>query len=80
MVPVYNLKMDPGEQYDRIFGGAALNQLNDTFKKYPNIPIVPGCATFGASVPSFVGHNVFEGKWPQAEGIHPEAKKLPLHK
>jgi arylsulfatase len=107
---VYNLKMDPGEQYERMMGGAApttangalqnspgrwlggdtawtvglatvtLNELNETFKKYPNIPIIPGGATVGAAVPSFVSHRVFEGKWPHAKGVPQAVKEMPTEK
>jgi arylsulfatase A-like enzyme len=107
---VYNIKMDPGETYERMMGGAApttangalqnspgrwlgsdtawtlglatasLGQLNDTFKKYPNIPIIPGGATIGAAVPSFVPHTVLEGKWPPADNMHPGAREIPTDK
>ena len=102
--------MDPGEEYERMMGGAApttangalqnspgrwlggdtawtvglatvyLGQLNDTFKKYPNIPLIPGGATIGAAVPSFVPHTVLEGKWPPADHMHPGAKEIPTDK
>jgi arylsulfatase A-like enzyme len=79
---LYNLQMDPGEQYDMIFNGAAprdasvlgtspgrysgadngwtmaiatplINQISDTFKKYPNIPTVLAGASLGADLPQF---------------------------
>jgi len=104
---VYNLKMDPGEEYDRFMGGAAptsvngalqtssgrwlggdnawtaalqtvaLTRLNDTFAKYPNIPLIPGGSTIGADVPHFVPTKIFEGKLPSA---HPAAKEIPTDK
>jgi arylsulfatase len=110
MAAVYNLKMDPGEHYDRFMGGAAptsgsgavqtspgrwlggdtawtvalqtaaISQLNDTFAKYPNIPIIPGGATIGSDVPSFVPTKVFEGEWPAADNMHPAAKEIPVDK
>jgi arylsulfatase len=110
MMALYNLKMDPGESYDRFFGGAApttangaiqtspgrwvggdttwsvvlaageVFRLNDTFKKFPNVPIIKGGATIGSDVPSFVTHKVFEGKWPMAEGMHPAVKEAPTRK
>jgi hypothetical protein len=57
-----------------------LGQLNDTFRKYPNIPIIPGGATIGAAVPSFVPNTVLEGKWPPADNMHPAAKEIPTDK
>jgi len=110
MASVYNLKMDPGEEYDRFMGGAsptsgsgavqtspgrwqggdtawtlalvnvAMNKLNETFAKYPNVPIIPGGATIGAEVPSFVPTKLFEGKLPGAENAHPAVKEIPTHK
>jgi len=104
---VYNLKMDPGEEYDRFMGGAAttsvngalqtspgrwlggdtawtaglqtvaLTRLNDTFAKYPNVPLIPGGSTIGADVPHFVPTMIFEGKLPPA---HPAAKDIPTEK
>ncbi|MBV8569130.1 MAG: arylsulfatase [Acidobacteriaceae bacterium] len=79
---LYNLQMDPGEQYDMIFNGAAprdagvlatspgryagadngwsvalagyvINQVSDSFKKYPNIPTVLAGASLGADLPEF---------------------------
>jgi hypothetical protein len=58
----------------------ALNKLNATFAKYPNIPIIPGGATIGADVPSFVPTKLFEGKLPGAENAHPAAKEIPIEK
>jgi len=110
MASVYNLKMDPGEEYDRFMGGAsptsasgamqtspgrwqggdtawtlalvnvAMNKLNETFAKYPNVPIIPGGATIGAEVPTFVPTKLFEGKLPAAENAHPAVKDIPTHK
>ena len=110
MGAVYNLKMDPGEHYDRFMGGAAptsgsgaiqtspgrwqggdtawtvalqtvaISQLNETFAKYPNIPLIPGGATIGSDIPSFVPNKVFEGKWPPADNMHPAAKEIPTNK
>jgi arylsulfatase A-like enzyme len=107
---VYNLKMDPGETYERMMGGAApttangslqlspgrwqggdtawtvglatvvLSKLNETFKKYPSIPIIPGGATIGAAVPSFVPHTVLEGKWPPSDNLPDGMKELPTDK
>jgi arylsulfatase A-like enzyme len=107
---VYNMKMDPGEMYERMMGGAApttangalqlspgrwlgsdtawtvglatvtLDKLNETFKKYPNIPLIPGGATIGAAVPSFVPHTVLEGKWPPADNLPPGLKEIPTDK
>ena len=104
---VYNLKMDPGETYDRFMGGAAptsvngalstsagrwqggdtawtaalqtvaLTRLNDTFAKYPNVPLIPGGSTIGADVPHFLPTKIFEGKMPAA---HPAAKEIPTEK
>lgn len=104
MVALYNIKMDPGEEYDRFFGGAAptaasgalqmspgrwqgadggwtlaiagmaLGKLNETFEKYPNVPIVPSGATIGAEAPSFVPHKVFLGEFPKQ---HPAMKDFP---
>ena len=104
---VYNLKMDPGETYDRFMGGSAptsvhgalstsagrwqggdtawtaalqtvaLTQLNDTFAKYPNVPLIPGGSTIGADVPHFVPTKIFEGELPSA---HPAAKDIPTEK
>jgi arylsulfatase A-like enzyme len=84
---VYNLQMDPGEQYDMVFNGAAprtagvlgtspgryagadngwtmvypttiVQQLTDSFKKYPNIPTLAGGASIGSDLPEFVVPNV----------------------
>jgi arylsulfatase A-like enzyme len=100
MPAVYNLKMDPGEQYERFMGGAApttangalqnspgrwqggdtawtlslvgaaLEPLNQTFRDFPNIPIIPGGSTIGADVPAFHAQTVFEGKLPAAGSAH----------
>jgi arylsulfatase len=77
------LQMDPGEQYDMVFNGAApktagvlgtspgryagadngwtmvypvtiVQQLTDSFKKYPNIPTSAGGASIGSELPEFV--------------------------
>ncbi len=107
---VYNLKMDPGETYERMMGGAApttangalqlspgrwlggdtawtvglatvvLSKLNETFKKFPNIPLIPGGATIGAAVPSFVPHTVLEGKWPPSDNLPAGIEEIPTDK
>ena len=58
----------------------AMNQLNETFAKYPNVPIIPGGATIGAEVPHFVPTKLFEGSLPGAENAHPAVKDIPMHK
>jgi len=60
--------------------GVAMNKLNATFAKYPNVPIIPGGATIGAEVPNFVATKLFEGKLPAAENAHPAVKDIPTHK
>jgi arylsulfatase len=107
---VYNLQMDPGEEYERFMGGSApttasgalqnspgrwqggdtawtvalvgaiLEPLNQTFRDYPNVPIVPGGSTIGADVPSFHAKQVFEGEWPGADSSHEAAKDITLDK
>jgi arylsulfatase len=97
MPAVYNLKMDPGEEYERFMGGAApttasgalqnsqgrwlggdtawtvslvgavLEPLNQTFRDFPNVPIIPGGSTIGADVPSFHAQTVFEGELQGAD-------------
>jgi hypothetical protein len=57
-----------------------MNQLNETFAKYPNVPIIPGGATIGAEVPSFVPTKLFEGSLPGAENAHPAVKEIPTEK
>jgi hypothetical protein len=56
--------------------GAVLEPLNQTFRDFPNIPIVPGGSTIGADVPSFHAKNVFEGAWPGADSAHEAAKDM----
>jgi hypothetical protein len=55
----------------------ALTRLNDTFAKYPNVPLIPGGSTIGADVPHFVPTKIFEGELPSA---HPAAKDIPTEK
>jgi hypothetical protein len=57
-----------------------MNKLNATFAKYPNVPIIPGGATIGAEVPSFVPVKLFEGKLSGAENAPPSMKDIPTHK
>jgi hypothetical protein len=57
-----------------------MNQLNETFAKYPNVPIIPGGATIGAEVPTFVPTKLFEGKLSSAENAHPAVKEIPTEK
>jgi hypothetical protein len=47
--------------------GEALEPLNQTFRDFPNIPIVPGGSTIGADVPAFHAQTVFEGELPGAD-------------
>jgi len=60
--------------------GAVLEPLNQTFRDFPNVPIVPGGSTIGADVPSFHAQQVFEGEWPGADNAHKAAKDMTLDK
>jgi arylsulfatase A-like enzyme len=84
---LYNLQMDPGEQYDMIVNGAApreagvlatspgryagadnawavalstyvVDQVSESFKRYPNIPTELAGASLGADLPEFTLPNL----------------------
>lgn len=57
-----------------------ITDLVDTFKKYPNIPTIPGGASIGSDLPDFIKPNVLTGEWPgqhqaQEQSEKKEAKK-----
>jgi arylsulfatase len=59
-------------------GGLAtlvITELIGTFKKYPNIPTIPGGASIGSDLPDFIKPNVITGEWPGAPPAAEEAKK-----
>jgi arylsulfatase len=101
---LYNLEMDPSEQYDMIFNGAApriqgqistspgrwsgqdggwtmamagkvMDDVIETFKKYPNIPTVPAGASLGSDIPEFVAPTILPGKEPP---LNPAIKNMTL--
>jgi hypothetical protein len=41
-----------------VYPTAIVQQLTDSFKKYPNIPTLPGGASIGSELPEFVVPNV----------------------
>jgi arylsulfatase len=101
---VYNLYMDPGEQYDMAFNGAApkvqnqigaspgrwsgqdggwtmalagkvMSDVIESFKKYPNVPTIPGGASLGSDIPEFVRPTILPGKEPET---NPAIKNMKL--
>ena len=103
---IYNLHMDPSEQYDMMFNGASpkvasqigssagrwsgqdgawtlalatkvMDDVIETFKKYPNLPTIPGGASIGSEIPEFVRPNLLPGKEPQPANPAIKNMKLP---
>ena len=101
---LFNLNMDPGEEFDMVFNGAAprvagqistsagrwsgqdggwtmamagkvMDDVIESFKKYPNIPTIPAGASLGADIPEFVAPTILPGK---ESPLNPAIKNMKL--
>lgn len=101
---IYNLNMDPGEQFDMTFNGAApkvqnqigtsagrwsgqdgawtmamagkvMDDVIESFKKFPNLPTIPAGASLGSDIPEFVPPTILPGKPSE---LNPAIKNMKL--
>ena len=57
------------------FAGKVMSDLVETFRKYPNIPTIPGGASLGSEIPEFTRPNILAGEYPE---VHPAIKAMRL--
>ena len=57
------------------YAGKLMNDVVETFRKFPNIPTIPGGASLGSEIPEFTRPNILAGEYPE---VHPAIRALRL--